>query len=164
MKHVFPTKEVIRIFANLSKDEMFTRYAGNARNNVYIKNGRLCSYGPHFVMAKYVTNNEGNTMLLVSTRSSTNTTNKHMNWVRILTRQSNCVYVPDADSLQASLCLWVDQAESLLRSLIKARKPEIYLNQLSQINTDLAAYVKEFGVPRYSEYETLKQLVTRKEK
>ena len=88
MKTVVNTSEVAHLWANQSQS-----HARNSSDSVYFRDSTIYSYGGHFPMARHV---DG--VVLVTTRSYSNTTSKHQNHVRSACNHLNCFYV---DNVQA---------------------------------------------------------------
>ncbi|MES2395874.1 MAG: hypothetical protein V4549_07720 [Bacteroidota bacterium] len=141
-KTVFPTNEIAHLWANKTQSE-----ARNSAYNLFFDNESIYSYGRHFLIAKHVTNSAGKTAVLFTKNSYSNTTAKHIGLVRSASSHLDKIYVPDpANDKYKNFASWISEIESIASNLVKAKKPEIYLNQISVINSEVKAYTKFFDM------------------
>ena len=142
MKKVVSPQQVAHLFANQLQSE-----ARNANNNLYFYNESIYSYGNHFCIAKFLTDNT----LLFTERSYSNTTSNHISIVRSATSHKNKIYCAyPQGSHEQNFNYWLNEAESVTRKLTNAKKPEIYLNQLNIIKDKATIYATYFniGIPQ----------------
>ena len=142
MKKVFSDiSQVAHLWANQLQDE--------ARNsgNFYFNGKTIYSYGAHFPIAKHVTNEGGETAVLFTKRGYSNTTSKHMAIVRQAANHLNVIKCdrPNATH-EENFNRWKIEAELSAAKLQKAKKPEIYLNELAHIQNEANKYAQFFGL------------------
>jgi hypothetical protein len=77
MKHVFSNHEIPHLWAHQTQSE-----ARNAKNSFYFDGDTIYSYGSHFPIARIVTNERGDRAILVTNRSYSVTTSRHVSRVR----------------------------------------------------------------------------------
>jgi len=153
MKTVFTDISTIaHLWANQQQD--------NARNsgNFYFDGKTIYSYGRHFPIAKHIVNDKGEAGVLFTERTYSNTTAKHISVVRSAASHKNIVYCCSPDlNHKENFEYWVNECEAIAANLQRAKKPEIYLNQISYIAGKVKKYADFFGlqIP-----ETLQQLLT----
>lgn len=142
MKNVFQNSEIAHIWANQSQNS-----GRNSDNNLYFQNGKIYSYGNHFVIAKHVVNIEGLNGVLFTERSYSNTTAKHISIVRQAVSHKNIIYCyyPDGLNEQNFNC-WLKEVEDILPNLMKAKKPEIYLNKINNVKDNIKNYADFLGL------------------
>lgn len=112
MKYVMSADKVVALFVNRLQDR-----ANSPKNRAYYKEpSTLYSYGPHYVMARWLTPS----MLLVSTRKYSVTTSGHMTYVNWNARRLigvSCVSVHDAGcSLEQEMDRLVNLREMAISS------------------------------------------------
>lgn len=141
MKKVFTDiSQVAHLWANKVQEE--------ARNsgNFYFSGDTIYSYGSHFPIAKHVTYN-GKEAVLFTTRTYSNTTSKHIGVVKMACRHLNVIYCQNPENSHSSnLENFQTRLEEIAKGLNRARKPEIYLNQISQINEEIRKYIEFFEI------------------
>lgn len=77
MKQVVEPAMVAHLWAHQMQD-----YARNSGENFYFRNEHIYSYGSHFRCGSVVKNQQGQTVYLITDRTYSVTTAKHMNYVR----------------------------------------------------------------------------------
>jgi hypothetical protein len=137
MKKVFTDiSQVAHLWANRLQDE--------ARNsgNFYFNGDTIYSYGSHFPIAKHV---DGK--VFFTTQRYSNTTAKHISVVRDACSHKEKIYVPyvNGDS-ERNFKQWIYEGEQIAEKLLKAKKPEIYLNQLASLKSQVEAYCSFVGI------------------
>lgn len=141
MKNVFKTNEIAHIWANQLQES-----ARNSANNLFFEGATIYSYGRHFEIAKHVTNEKGDKAILFNKNKYSNTTAKHIQLVRNGSSHLTKIYVPDvANNKYFNFESWVRECEAIAKNLLKAKKPEIYLNQISVIANEVKEYTNFFG-------------------
>ncbi len=76
-KCVFDTGEIPHLWVHRTQDE-----AGNRQGNLYFTGNTIYSYGPHFPIARHVTNEAGERAVLLTTATYSVTTSSHCSAVR----------------------------------------------------------------------------------
>lgn len=143
MKTVFTDLSTIaHIWANQTQDN-----ARNSSSNFYFDGNTIYSYGRHFPIAKHVTNEMGEHGTLFTERGYSVTTSKHISIVRDAANHKNIIYCFNPESTHTeNLNSWIDEAENIAANLLKAKKPEKYLSQLSYVNDKVNKYVAFFNL------------------
>jgi hypothetical protein len=140
MKKVFSDQsQVAHLWANRIQDE-----ATNTGRSFYFRNDTIFSYGSHFPIAKHIQGANGNDFVLFTERGYSNTTSKHIAITRSACSHKDIVYCynPEAGH-NVNFDHWLKRIEAEADKLARARKPEMYLNNIEHI----ASVVK-----KYSEY------------
>ena len=76
-RHVYPTGEIPHLWAHQTQHD-----ARNQQGNLYFTGDRIYSYGPHFEIARFVTNSKGTRGILLNSRTYSVTTSRHQSAVR----------------------------------------------------------------------------------
>lgn len=131
MKTVFQSaSQVIHLFAQQVQD--------NARSgNCYFEKTKIYSYGRHYLLGEFITNKQGNKSLIINDSGYSNTTAKHISELRQGTRQYLTFNLTEIAPIKV-----LRQLETLKAKLIKAKKPEIYLNQANQLLDNFTDFQK----------------------
>lgn len=142
MKKVFSDQsKVAHLWANKEQDE-----ATNQGRSFYFHKETIYSYGRHFPIAKHVQDQAGNDYILFTERGYSNTTSKHISITRGACRNSEIVYCCNPDNgHESNFKYWFDEIEAEINKLAKARKPEIYLNNIEYIATKVKRYSQFTG-------------------
>src|SRR6187549_33787 len=115
MKSVFSTREVPHIWAKQSQSE-----GRNSAKNVFFNDKLIYSYGSHFCMGNIINDN---TVLLTS-RTYSNTTHKHQNYVWRAVSHLEVIRVPyperNIDDKNATY--WIDRIKEQKNILDNTRK------------------------------------------
>ena len=118
MKTVFNSAtDVIHLFAERSQSEARS-------SNCFFHGNKLYSYGYHYLMAEYITNKAGEEAIMINDSGYSVTTAKHVRYVISGTRQYKQFLTTKTDAKTV-----LNELESLLKLLGKARKPEKYLSE-----------------------------------
>ena len=137
MKKVVNKHTVAHLFANQLQDE-----ARTPTGNLFFEGDNIYSYGKHFKIAKHVTNDQGEKTLLFTERRYSNTTSKHISVVWRACRHLNIIQVSSLDEYSSAgiFNIWTSEAQEIVQKLAKAKKPEIYLNQLAALKLRVCKY------------------------
>lgn len=142
MKKVFNNSELAHTYAQQTQSEGRT-----SNGSFYFHGSTLYSYGSHFPICKFITDANGQSVLLFTQRTYSNTTAKQISLARNATSQYNKVYCNNpTESHESNFNTWVRQAEQLGIKLQKAKKPELYLTQLGFIENSATAYANCFNI------------------
>jgi hypothetical protein len=142
MKNIFTNSELAHTYANQSQQS-----GRNSSGSFYFDGKTIYSYGRHFPIAKIVRNESGNECMLFTYRSYSNSTSKQVSIVRNATRQYKKIYCySPEDSHQLNFKSWLNLAEIETAKLQKAKKPELYLNQLGILNREAVEYAEFFNI------------------
>ena len=158
MRNVLPTSELCHKWANMEQESGRT-----STGSLFFNRSTIYSYGDHFAIAKHIVNEQGQRAILFTLRSYSNTTAKHISSVQMSCKNDNLIYCANPiGSHEINFKYWEQEAEQDGASkLAKARKPEKYLNILSNIETKANIYASYFGIEIP---ETLKALLSIKDK
>lgn len=142
MKKVFSDQsKVAHLWANKQQDE-----ATNQGRSFYFWKDTIYSYGRHFPIAKHVQDQAGNEFILFTERGYSNTTAKHISITYMACRNSEIVYCCNPDnSHESNFKYWLDLIDNEINKLAKARKPEIYLNNIENIANKVKKYSQFTG-------------------
>ena len=137
MKKVLNAENVAHLWAHQSQDEARTPY-----NNFYFYNKTIYSYGSHFPIAKHATNSKGEKAVLFTTRGYSNTTAKHIATAkRAIPFSDSLIYCYNPENTSNdNILFWNREIECIYRALAKAKKPEKYLLELSQLKDTILKY------------------------
>ena len=142
MKNIFTNSELAHTYANQSQQS-----GRNSSGSFYFDGKTIYSYGRHFPIAKIVTNEQGLECMLFTYRSYSNSTSKQISIVRNATRQYKKIYCySPEDSHELNFKSWLNLAEIETAKLQKAKKPELYLNQLGILNREALEYAEFFNI------------------
>lgn len=120
MKKVFSTNsDCIHAFAQRKQN-----IGRSASGNVYFEGDKLYSYGTHFILAEFITEN----IVLINDLRYSASTSKHQSIVIGALRQYDTIYKSSHDALQV-----INTLKRLIDKLAKARKPEKYMNEANAL-------------------------------
>ena len=143
MKTVFTDiSQIAHLWANQTQEN-----AKTSSRNFYFDGTSIYSYGYHFMIAEHVQNNEGVKAVLFTERTYSVTTSKHLSVVRQAANHLNLIYCYNPEnSHEQNFTAWVSEIESICRKLTNAKKPEIYLNQIENVNARVNKYAAFFSL------------------
>lgn len=159
MKKIQENSSVAHMWANQLQDE-----ATNSQRNFYFQGDTIYSYGRHFPIAV----NLGNNVILMTSRTYSNTTAKHIGYVRSAITHKTVIYC--YDPYQASLNCHSGNLEKFANSINniltgitpKTRKPENYILSASQEAETAKIYITHFGIKPTPELKKLFALLESK--
>ena len=140
MKKVVNKQQVAHLWANKLQTE-----ARTPTNNFYFHNDTIYSYGSHFPIAKHIERN-GQNKILFTLRSYSHTTSQHIQIVRGASSHIDKIYCYNLTDHEDNFKTWLNEAKNIGRSLLKAKKPEIYISQLNNIKSQVDKYVQFFDL------------------
>lgn len=142
MRTVFSDIHTIaHIFANNLQTE-----ARTPSKNFSKQSGKLYSYST--IIAQHITNQKGESAVLISERRYSNTTSKQQSATFRACSHLNvitCEYAADTigtDNFRA----WLIEAEIIAAKLVNARKPENYINELNRLSKKVDKYANFLGL------------------
>jgi hypothetical protein len=144
MKKVLNDQSAIaHLWANKQQSE-----ARNSNNSYYFYDNTIYSYGSHFPIAKHVINEAGEIAVLFTTRTYSNTTAKHINITRQSVRNRNIIYCnfPDIFNHSSNLEHWYNAITKQAEKLDRAKKPELYLNEIDHLSNQAKKYIEFFNL------------------
>jgi hypothetical protein len=142
MKKVFNDISTIAHFwANKTQNE-----ARNSIGSLYYHYDTIYSYRDNFAIGKHVERN-GQNKVLITLRTYSNTTAKHINVVRNASNHLDTIYCyypngSHSDNFNAFL----KDVENISRSLLTARKPQIYINKIDSVKNMVERYANFFEI------------------
>ena len=147
MRKVFSSADdVIHVFAQRSQSE-------GRSSNVFFSRDKIYSYGYHYLLGEFI---DENTIIINDGRCSS-TTAKHISSLRYGTRQYKQFFTTETD-----LNLVWYEVLGLKEKLIKARKPENYINRILYLWTKMNEFIeyrKHKMVKKEDKYKEIKKLV-----
>lgn len=158
MRNVLPVSELCHKWANQEQQS-----GRNANGSMYFNGSTIYSYGSHFPIAKHIVNEQGQRAVLFTERTYSNTTAKHKRNVYMSCKNDDIIYCQNPESShEQNFNCWYNLAYmDGATKLETARKPEIYLNILSMIESKAVKYAQFFGIEIP---ETLKAVFSIKDK
>lgn len=155
MKKVNTPQDTAHLFALQQQQEAYT-----PTRSLYFYGKSIYSYGSHFCIAKFIDNKT----LLFTERTYSNTTAKHISVVSYATSHINKIYCfnPNANH-EENFTYWLRQAEQLADKLKRANKPEIYINQLQQIENKATIYANYFNIDIPETLQSVLKVTTKAE-
>tara|TARA_R110000803_G_scaffold209042_1_gene278202 strand:+ start:41 stop:892 length:852 start_codon:yes stop_codon:yes gene_type:complete len=133
MKKVFQnTSETIHVFAQQTQSE-----GRNSSSSVYFRDNKIYSFGSHYLLGEFI-NPE---TIIINDFGYSISTSKHISELNQATNHKEQFFT-------SSICIKSVEKdiEGNLKSLVNARKPELYINTILQAIgrlNDWAAYCKE---------------------
>lgn len=123
--------DVARVWLCQSQDYGQERSGGS----FYFRGDTIYSYGSHFPIAKLTTAPNGESVILFTTRTYSNTTARHISMVRQAVRNSYrrvvyCADVNDPTAMQTNLREFKSAMDTAAAKHAKARKPELYASEI----------------------------------
>ncbi len=151
MKKVFSNSELPHVWAHQQQDE------GRGAGSFYFTGPTIYSYGSHFPIASHVRNKKGEKAILFTTRGYSNSTAKHISktWRAIpdasivIMCNTPCGHyggVPTDETHRVNFSAWLRDAKAIVDKLAAARKPEIYIGQLTTVREQSDRYAEYFGI------------------
>lgn len=148
MKKVHKPEMVAHLWAHQSQDE-----ARTPNGSLWFEHDRIYSYGRHFCIAKIInkTSGEGKnykdeSIVLFTTRSYSKTTSKHLYIVGRACNHKKIIYCNDPiESVFSNIAEFERQIRSALAGVVKAKKPEKYINQALDVYSQLEVYTEYFN-------------------
>jgi hypothetical protein len=149
MKTVFTNTETIHTFAQQ------TQYEGrNAGNSIFFEGNKIYSYGYHYLLGEFLDSNT----ILINDKGYSNTTSKHISILRWATGQHKQYYTTKTD-----LQYVYGSINALKIKLSKARKPQIYINEITSLWDSLNAFIGDRGAKetkKQKEYKEIKKFIS----
>ena len=129
MKKVFQnTSEVVHVFAQQTQSE-----GRNQSGSIYFTDNKIYSYGSHYLLGEFI-NNE---TIIINDFGYSVTTSKHINELINATSQYNRFYTSSIDIKYVQT-----EINAFLKCLTNARKPEIYISNITKLETNLTKWVE----------------------
>jgi hypothetical protein len=159
MKRVVDKHTVAHLFANQLQND--ARTPGNG--NLFFEGDTIYSYGRHFRIAKHVENAAGEKAILLTERTYSVSTSKHVsivhhalhgNIIKVSTLDEKGYYSSSEATPDTIFKKWCEEGEAIAAKLQNARKPEIYSNQLDGLKHRVEKYSNffDFEIPSDLQY------------
>lgn len=134
MRTLFNNNELSHIWANQLQ-------ATAKGSSMFFNNGAIYLYGHHFMIAKHLSEDT----ILFTLRTYSNSTAKHIIKVRQAANHKTKIYCFNPDGThQENINYWIEQIKKEGQNLIKAKKPEIYLNAIACHKNTMQIYLDYF--------------------
>jgi hypothetical protein len=141
MKKVFnDISTLAHLWANKTQSE-----ARNSIGSLYYHNDTIYSYRNSFPIGKHVERN-GIHKVLITLRTYSNTTAKHINVVSNASSHIPKIYCYSLTNHEENFNTWLNEAKNIGLKLLSARKPEKYISQLNNIKNQVDKYVQFFEI------------------
>jgi len=128
MKKVFSnTSEVVHVFAQQSQFQ-----GCNQSRSIYFYDNKIYSYGSHYLLGEFI-NDE---TIIINDFGYSVTTSKHINELINATCQYKQFYTSSIDIKQVQT-----EIDYNLKKLSKANKPEIYISNITKLESNLTKWV-----------------------
>jgi hypothetical protein len=135
MKKVFNTSDqVIHLFAQRTQSE------ARCSNVFFDDMNRIYSYGRHYLLGEFQTNDKGELAIIINDEGYSNTTAKHIREISQATRQYKRFYEMSIVPQKV-----LNQLEHYADKLQKAKKPELYINPAEVLYTKFQEYQTWYG-------------------
>lgn len=142
MKKIQDSDMVAHLFAHQSQTE-----ARNSSYTFYFRNDTIYSFGSHFPIAKHRKNKKGDTALLFTTRTYSNTTSKHISITLSACRHLNIIYCENPDfTIKDNITAYEKRIKETLLGLDRARKLEKYIEPAKNILEQCKKYCQFFNI------------------
>lgn len=129
--------DVIHIFAQQ------TQSTGKS-NNVFFCNNKIYSYGYHYLLAEFISNESGQQAIIINDKGYSATTAKHISYITQATRHYKQFYVMDICSKQVFY-----QLSDINNKLLKAKKPEKYILEAQRLLDCFRTFNEFSGSKKY---------------
>lgn len=141
MKTVFNNSTVAHVWANQQQE-----HGMSPNRNFFFEGESIYSYGYHFRIAKYHTNEQGEIAVLFTNRTYSVSTANHINYTLQAIAHDNIIYChnPNGHSHTGNFEEWLKDMDSTAKSLQTAKKPEKYLNRIGNIFLQVKRYAEYF--------------------
>jgi len=128
MKKVFSnTSEVVHVFAQQSQQE-----GRNQSGSIYFRDNRIYSYGSHYLLGEFINSDT----IIINDFGYSVTTSKHINELINATSQYNRFFTSSIDIKHVET-----EINGFMKHLAKARKPEIYISNITKLESNLSKWV-----------------------
>jgi len=129
MKKVFQnTSEVVHVFAQQTQSE-----GRNQSGSIYFKENKIYSYGSHYLLGEFI-NDE---TIIINDFGYSVTTSKHISELINATSQYKQFFTSSIDIKHIQT-----EIDYNLKKLSKANKPEIYISNITKLESNLTKWVE----------------------
>jgi hypothetical protein len=135
MKKVFnKSSDVIHLFAQRTQSE------AKCGNCFFDNPNKIYSYGHHYLLGEFITNEAGQLAIMINDRGYSVTTSKHISEIRSATRQYRQFYTTYCEPYQV-----LQKLENLINAFQKAKKPEMYIQKAEGLYHSFCEYLQWKG-------------------
>lgn len=128
MKKVFQnTSEVVHVFAQQTQSE-----GRNQSGSIYFRENKIYSYGSHYLLGEFINSNT----IIINDFGYSVTTSKHIQELKNATSHYNRFYTSSIDIKHVQT-----EIDYNLKKLSKANKPEIYISNITKLESNLSRWV-----------------------
>ena len=128
MKKVFSnTSEVVHVFAQQTQSE-----GRNGTSSIYFRDNKIYSYGSHYLLGEFI-NSE---TIIINDFGYSVTTSKHISELINATSQYKQFFTSSIDIKHIQT-----EIDYNLKKLSKANKPEIYISNITKLESNLTKWV-----------------------
>ena len=128
MKKVFSnTSEVVHVFAQQTQSE-----GRNGTSSIYFRDNKIYSYGSHYLLGEFI-NSE---TIIINDFGYSVTTSKHISELINATSQYKQFFTSSIDIKHIQT-----EINYNLKKLAKANKPEIYISNITKLESNLSKWV-----------------------
>ena len=129
MKKVFSnTSEVVHVFAQQTQSE-----GRNGSGSIYFKDNRIYSYGSHYLLGEFINDKT----IIINDFGYSVTTSKHISELTNATSQYKQFYTSSIEVKHVQT-----EIDYNLKKLSKANKPEIYISNITKLESNLSKWVE----------------------
>ena len=129
MKKVFSnTSEVVHVFAQQTQSE-----GRSQSRSIYFKENRIYSYGSHYLLGEFINSDT----IIINDFGYSVTTSKHISELINATNQYNQFFTSSIDVKHVQT-----EIDYNLKKLSKANKPEIYISNITKLESNLSKWVE----------------------
>tara|TARA_R110001592_G_scaffold221147_1_gene475846 strand:+ start:790 stop:1662 length:873 start_codon:yes stop_codon:yes gene_type:complete len=128
MKKVFSnTSEVVHVFAQQTQSE-----GRNGTSSIYFIDNKIYSYGSHYLLGEFINSDT----IIINDFGYSVTTSKHINELTNATSQYKQFFTSSIDIKYIKT-----EIDYNLKKLSKANKPEIYISNITKLESNLTKWV-----------------------
>jgi hypothetical protein len=145
MRSVLKSNEVFHFWANKIQ-------TSGRCSNVFFEKNVIYSYGYHFPIARHMTNVRGESAILFTTRSYSNTTAKHISKTRSAIHSGdNLIFCNNpCENHFRNFSAWEGELNRIIKKLTVSRKPEKYMLEIINVKNSVEKYADflQISVPK----------------
>jgi len=136
MKKVFNTsQQVIHLFTQRTQSE------ARCSNVFFDSPNKIYSYGRHYLLAEFITNDKGIEAIMINNKGYSVTTSEHIRLISYASRQYKQFFTMSCEADKVLYTL-----EKLIHSLQGARKPEKYILPAEQLYSSFCEFLTFKGL------------------
>lgn len=148
MKTIFSNSELVHTFAQRTQDEGKT-----ANSSLFFKGNKIYSYGYHYLLGEFI----NDTTILINNKGYSSTTAKHTSMLLSATSQFTQIFVPIDRNEKIDIKYIKNQIETSSKSIINARKKEMYSSAIIQLFEKTETFLKQYNYKKELKSDDFKQ-------